>query len=179
MKEILIAWIPYIGMALLCLITFFISKSSKNDIITKTAKIAVEKVAEHFSHLGNFTKLKLAVSITYNLLPKWVKWFVSQKYLEEIVESTYTGMKDYLKSKDKNIAIAAMNSALTLATDNTKEAIGMTYNYNPNVVHNKQLEEINLKSEDKFSKIWATANYKTNFKDESEMLAQIGFQKVI
>ena len=179
MKEILIAWLPYFGMALSCIITFYISKSSKNDIITKTAKIAVEKVAEHFSDFDNLDKLAIAVNITYELLPKWMKWFIKKKYLEDIVEITYKGMKAYLKSKDKNICIAAMNSALTLAADNTKEAINTTYNYNPNIVHNTQLEEINLKSEDKFNKIWAIADYKTNFKDEKELLAQIGFQKTI
>jgi hypothetical protein len=177
MKEILIAWIPYFVMALSCIITFYISKSSKNDIITKTAKIAVEKVAEHFSDFDNLDKLAIAVNITYELLPKWMKWFVKKKYLEDIVEITYKGMKAYLKSKDKNISIAAMNSALILAADNTKEAIGKSYNLNPNIVHNKQLEEINLKSEEKFNKIWATADYKTNFKNEKELMAQLGFKK--
>lgn len=177
MKEILIAWLPYFGMALSCIITFYISKSSKNDIITKTAKIAVEKVAEHFSDFNNLDKLAIAVNITYELLPKWLKWFIKKKYLEDIVEITYKGMKAYLKSKDKNISIAAMNSALILAADNTKEAIGKSYNLNPNIVHNKQLEEINLKSEEKFNKIWATAGYKTNFKNEKELMAQLGFKK--
>ena len=153
MKEIILTWMPYLFMAILSIITYFLGKSSKNDIITKTAKIAVEKVAEHFSDFDNSDKLAIAVNITYELLPKWLKWFIKKKYLEDIVEITYKGMKAYLKSKDKNICIAAMNSALTLAADNTKEAMNTTYNYNPNIVHNTQLEEINLKSEDKFNKI--------------------------
>jgi len=177
MKEMILAYLPWIGMILTILLTIYLGKTSKDDAVTKALRWAVEKVADHYFKLDNTEKLKMAADLTYEYLPKWMRWFVKQKDLEDLVQKTYDVMKLYLKSKDKNIERAAVESALSLASSNTIEAVKTAYNGNFAVTGNDQLKQINLKSEQKFNEIWANAQYKTNFKDAKELFAELGIKK--
>lgn len=177
MKEIILAYLPWIGLLLTTGLAIYLGKTSKDDILTKALRFAVEKVADHYSKLDNSAKLKMAAGLTYEYLPKWMKWVIRQKDLEDLVQKTYDAMRLYLKAKDKNIERVAVESALALANSNTIEAVKTAYNGNFAVIGNEQLKEINLKSENKFNEIWANAQYKTDFKDKNELFAELGIKK--
>lgn len=175
--EIMIKYGFYAIIGILTIILILLVRKGKKEILLKTAMIAVEKVAEHFVLLDNSKKLAKAVSMTYDMLPKWFRWLVREKYLIWIVEQAYQMMKKYIKGKLKNNERVATDLALTTVGKTIGEAINLSYNDDKNLCSNEQLKILNLKAEEKVNQVWGDLKYSTDFKDEKQLLAEMGFKK--
>lgn len=165
-------------MLVLVAIIFYMVHKGKKDILRKSAMIAVEKVAEHFINLDNSAKLEKAASITYQLLPKWVRFVVSEKYLKWMVEETYEIMKTYIQSKIKIHDNKAKSLALMTVGKTLGEAIELSYEGNKEICSNEQLKDLDAKSIDKVNSIWGKLKYQTDFKDEKDLVAEMGFNRL-
>ncbi len=175
--EIMIKYGFYAIIGILTIILILLVRKGKKEILLKTAMIAVEKVAEHFVLLDNSEKLAKAVDVTYEMLPKWFRWLVREKYLIWIVEQAYQMMKNYIKGKLKNHERVATDLALITVGKTIGEAMNLSYNDDKNLCSNEQLKILNLKAEEKVNQVWGNLKYSTDFKDEKHLLAEMGFKK--
>ncbi len=166
----LLATILLVGISLLL-------KVGKKDVLKKTAMIAVEKVAEHFLSLDNSAKLDKAVEITYSLIPSWLRWIISKKMLAKLVDEVYQEMKTYIKSRLRNRERIAKDLALGTVSRTIKEAIELDYGGDKNLVSNEQLKNLNIKAKEKVDRIYGDLKYRTDFKNEKELIASLGFNK--
>ncbi|MBN1469521.1 MAG: hypothetical protein JXM74_04605 [Fusobacteriaceae bacterium] len=168
----------YVVLIVILSIIFYMVQKGKKEIIKKSAMIAVEKVAEHFFSLDNSEKLEKAVNITYQLLPKWVRVLISKKLLTAIVEETYEIMKNYLTKKLNLHEQKAKSLALMAVGKTLGEAVEFSYNGDKNLTSNDQLKSLDSKSLEKVNSIWGQLKYQTNFKDEKDLMAEMGFKRV-
>lgn len=177
MKELILAYGPFVIIALLSISTMLLAKFGKDGIVSRTAKIIVEKVSEHYAGLDNTAKLEKAVSLTYNILPSWVKWIVTQKQLEKIVQKSYDELKDYIKNKNNNSEGLSKHIAMIAVNQTIREAQKMSVGGDVGLCNNNQLESLGMKSEEKINQLIAEIKYKTNFKTEKELVTELGFKK--
>lgn len=175
--EIMVKYGFYAVICILAVILILLVQKGKKEILLKTAMIAVEKVAEHFLSLDNSEKLAKAVEVTYGMLPKWFRWLVREKYLIWIVEEAYQMMKKYINGKLKNNERVATDLALITVGKTIGEAMDLSYNDDKNLCSNEQLKILNLKAEDKINQVWGNLKYSTDFKDDKQLLAEMGFKK--
>ena len=175
--EIMVKYGFYAVICILTVILILLVQKGKKEILLKTAMIAVEKVAEHFLSLDNSEKLAKAVEVTYGMLPKWFRWLVREKYLIWIVEEAYQMMKKYINGKLKNNERVATDLALITVGKTIGEAMDLSYNDDKNLCSNEQLKILNLKAEDKINQVWGNLKYSTDFKDDKQLLAEMGFKK--
>lgn len=175
--EFLVKYGFYILIGILAIGVWLLLKAGKKDMLKKSAMIAVEKVAEHFLSLDNSAKLAKAVEITYSLIPSWLRWIVSKKMLGKLVDEVYQEMKDYIKSKLTNTERIAKDLALGTVTGTIKEAIELDFGGDKNLVSNDQLKNLNLKAEERVDRIYGDLKYRTDFRDEKELIASLGFNK--
>ena len=175
--EIMAKYGFYAAICILTVILILLVQKGKKEILLKTAMIAVEKVAEHFLSLDNSEKLAKAVDVTYGMLPKWFRWLVREKYLIWIVEEAYQMMKKYINGKLKNNERVATDLALITVGKTIGEAMDLSYNDDKNLCSNEQLKILNLKAEDKINQVWGNLKCSTDFKDEKQLLAEMGFKR--
>ena len=177
MKEILIQWWPYLVMLTLTGLTYLVTHTSKKNLMISYSKIAVEKVAEHYANINNIAKLDLAVDLTYQMLPAWLKWMISKKYLKLIVEESYQVMKAYIKNKKSNNEGVTKHVALATVGQIVHEAINLDVEGDQNICTNIQLKELQSGAEQKINEVYGNMKYKTDFKSTGELLASLGFKK--
>lgn len=167
----------YLVLAVVLVGVYLLISKGKKEILLKTAMIAVEKVAEHFVDADNSEKLSKAVDVTYDMLPKWFRWLVREKYLIWIVEQAYQMMKKYIKTKLKNNERVATDLALTAVGKTIGKAIELSYNDDKNLCSNEQLKTLNLQAEEKVNEIYGKIKYQTNFRDTKDLMAELGFKR--
>lgn len=167
----------YFAICILTIILIFLIRKGKKEILLKTAMIAVEKVAEHFIMLDNSHKLEQAVNLTYDMLPKWFRLIVKKKQVIWIVEEAYQMTKEYIKKKLIKTEKMANELALTAVGKTIDKAINFSHEGDYNLCNNEQLRTLNLEAKEKINTIWGEMKYKTDFRDNKELMAELGFKR--
>lgn len=172
-------YLIYIVLAVVGLSVFLLIKfgsKTQKDLITRFALVAVREVGKNFFELNGKDKFLKAVAITHGMLPVWLQLFVSRKNIEYIVQLAYEEMKNRIDRELAEGQTKIIDAGLSVATSMTKKLVELDVGGNKDIVTNSQIKEVNKEIEDK---IYGEAKLKTNFKDETELLATMGFSKRI
>lgn len=177
MKEIILAYLPFIITGILTIILWAIAKSSKDTIVVRTAKLIVQRVAENYVNVDNNSKLEIAVNLTYDTLPSWVKWIITKKQLINLVQKAYDEMKNFIKSNQKKKEFEAKHTAICAVNQTLEIAKSMDVDGDINLVSNEQLDNLKMESTERVNEIFGKMNYKTDFQENKSLLAELGFKK--